>query len=78
MRVLIRPGTYNEKEMALADAVLPSDYYLDGDKARDAMEYAQRLAKQYGALVNLPVEKGVISLAECTSELDAPYMEKAP
>lgn len=75
MRVTINTGCYHEEEKQLAKVVEVSDYYLDFDNVRQLARYAQEVAAQNAALIELLVEKGVITLADCTSSLGAPRME---
>lgn len=76
MRVIINPGTYSEEEKQLSAVMLVDDYGLDFGKASDVGQYAQKVAEQNAALIELLVEKGVLTLADCQG-LGAPRMEEA-
>lgn len=75
MRVIINPGCYNEEEKQLSAVMLADDYWLDFGKASDVGQYAQKVAEQNAALIELMVEKGVLTLADCRA-LGAPHMEE--
>lgn len=77
MRVITNPGTYSEKEKQLSAVVEVSQYYVDFDNVRQLADYAQKVAAQNAALIELLVEKGVLTLADCQA-LGAPHMEPAP
>lgn len=76
MRVITNPGCYNEEEKQLAQVVEISDYYVDFDNMREMARFARDVAKQNAALIELLVEKGVLTLADCTSSFGVPYMEE--
>ena len=76
MRVIINPGCYNEEEKQLSTVMLVDDYWLDFDKALDVGRYAQKVAEQNAALIEMLVEKGVLTLGDCQA-LGAPHMENA-
>lgn len=64
MRVVTNPGTVWEKELELRDVMVPYDVFKNGDPVRTPL----------GALVEILVEKGVLTLADCRA-LGAPHME---
>jgi len=65
MRVMINPGTHSEDQCELRVAVLAHDVFRNGEPARH----------QLAALIELLVEKGVLTLADCRT-LGAPHMEE--
>lgn len=75
MRVTVKPGCYDEEEKQLSTVMLVDDYWLDFGKSTDVGRYAQKVAEQNAALIEMLVEKGVLTLADCQS-LGAPHMEE--
>lgn len=75
MRVIVKPGCYDETERQLSAVMLVDDYWLDFGKASDVGQYAQKVAEQNAALIEMLVEKGVLTLADCQA-LGAPHMEE--
>lgn len=75
MRVITNPGRYDEEEKQLAQVVEISDYYVDFGNMREMARFARDVAKQNAALIELLVEKGVLTLADCQA-LGAPHMEE--
>ena len=66
MRVKIHPGTHAECEKELAEVMTPRDVFATGAPARVAV----------GNLINLLVERGVLTLEDCRA-LGAVHMEAA-
>jgi len=75
MRVITNPGTSWEKEKQLADVVQVDDYMVDADNVYQVYKYAQRVAEQNARLIELLVEKGMLSLDDL-GVFEVPPMEK--
>lgn len=70
MRVIINPGTYREAEEELRDMLqVNKGLYID------PWDYVDAVAEQNAALIEMLVEKGALTLADCQA-LGAPHMEK--
>jgi hypothetical protein len=65
MRVIVYPGTPNECEKELSTVMSPKDVFNSGTPARLAV----------GNLIELLVERGVLTLEDCT-DLGGPVMER--
>jgi hypothetical protein len=73
MRVITNPGLYDAQETTLSAAVQVENWGIED--YIDVYKYAVRVAEQNAALVELLVEKGVLTLADCQA-LGAPHMEE--
>ena len=73
MRVITNPGLFQEERTTLAAAVQVENWGIDDHL--DVYKYAVRVAEQNAALIEMLVEKGVLTLADCRA-LGAPHMEE--
>lgn len=65
MRVITNPGTIHEAERSLANVMTVHATFANGEPTR----------VQLGLLIEMLVEKGVLTLADCRA-LGAPHMEE--
>lgn len=65
MRVIVNPGTYSQEEKELSRVMRPDNTFRDGQATREML----------GELIALLVEKGVLTLDDC-SALGGPSMEE--
>lgn len=73
MRVITNPGLFQEERTTLAAAMQVENWGIDDHI--DAYKYSVRVAEQNAALIELLVEKGVLTLADCQL-LGGPHMEE--
>lgn len=76
MKVLTNPGSYNEEEKELADVMEVDTYYIDSRMSEQVFSYAEKVSAQNAALIDMLVEKGVLTLEDCQA-LGAPHMVPA-